>query len=118
MSPSSPASTNSLSFTTAGWYSRMCPIIRIRFSREASSTNSSAFAQRLAPHPLRHAQRFFSCRVEPPRRRVTGVGAQRLHDVLERHGHVFFDVAVGEIPAARAGDHLEHPLPALALGER
>src|SRR5438309_628772 len=32
-------------------------------------------------------------------------------------GQVMRDVGVGEIPAARPGDHLEHPLPALALGE-
>jgi len=77
---------------------------------------AAPLAQRLPPHPFRQPQRLLAGRVEPPRR-GTGICTERLHHVLEGDRHVPFDVRVGEIPAARPGNHLKHPLPALTLGE-
>src|SRR5260370_181948 len=76
---------------------------------------SPPFLQRLAPHPLRKHQCLLPRGVETPSRGVPL--AEQLHHVLECHSHVALHVRVGQVPAAVLGDHLKHPLPALALSE-
>src|ERR671922_2921882 len=79
---------------------------------DAGGLVAPPLAQRLPPDPLCDPHRLFARRIQPSRGCVGGVGAERLHHVFERDGHVSLDVRVGEIPAARAGDYLKYPPPA------